>query len=364
MSSRWPILLLAVAACDSASSPSASRTRSAIAVPPPPATIVLPGGVQAPASFADLAEGLAPGVVFVKSQQAHRRGGRRVLGQGLGTGFAIDKSGLILTNHHVVANATRIEVVIEGREPRVAEVVGVDPPTDIALLRVEASELTVVPLGDSDSLRVGDWVLAIGNPFGLSNTVSAGIVSAKDRTSGDVPGLDPMGYYSFLQTDASINPGNSGGPLIDLSGHVVGINTAINVQAHNIGFAIPVNMVRALLPHLLGRGHLDRSALGVSVASLGPEDLPRLVLEESRGVLVTQVEARGPGDRAGLRVDDVILEFGGKRVEGPEQLRWLASIAGVGSSVVIRLRRRLELLEISAELGALSDFAGKTGNGR
>src|SRR5690606_6257174 len=163
------------------------------------------------------------------------------------SGFVYDPDGLILTNNHVVANAADIQVTFaqDGRELK-ARVVGRDPPTDIAVLRVDAKGLSALPLGDSDKTRGGDWVVALGNPFGLSHTVSAGIVSAKGRTRDDVKGLDSSGYYNFLQTDASINPGNSGGPLLDTSGRVVGINTAIRARANNIGFAIPINMVREL----------------------------------------------------------------------------------------------------------------------
>jgi serine protease Do len=324
-----------------------------VTAPREPATVILPGGVQAPASFADIAERAAAGVVFIESQQTHRRGDRRVLGQGLGTGFVIDEQGLVATNYHVVANASRIEVVIEERRRLRAELVGSDPPTDVAVLRVEANDLKALPLGDSESLRVGDWVVAIGNPFGLSNTVSAGIVSAKRRTRRDVPGLDPMGYYNFLQTDASINPGNSGGPLLDVSGHVVGINTAINVQARNIGFAIPVNMLRALLPLLLTRGHVERSGIGISIASLGTEDLNRLGLEDLSGALVTQLAPGGAGEQAGLQVDDVVVEFGGEAVDRPERLRWLASLGGVGNPAVLKVRRRGALLELQVRLEAL-----------
>jgi len=288
-----------------------------VTVPRGPETVILPGGVQAPASFADLAERVAPSVVFVRTNQTHRYGSRRVLGRGLGSGFVIDPDGLILTNHHVVENAARIDVSI-GKDRRLrAQIVGADPPTDVAILRIEARGLPALPLGDSNALRVGDWVLAIGNPFGLANTVSAGIISAKDRTTEDVPGLDPQGFYNFLQTDASINPGNSGGPLLDLAGNVVGVNTAINVQAHKIGYAIPVNMVRELLPRLVGKGHIERAAMGAVIASLKPVDVARIGVDNLKGALVRQVSPGGPGEQAGLVVDDVILEFNGRAIPGP-----------------------------------------------
>ncbi len=328
-----------------------------VTVPRGPETVILPGGVQAPASFAELAERVAPSVVFVRPNQTHRYGSRRVLGRGLGSGFVIDPDGLILTNHHVVENAARIDVSI-GKDRRLrAQIVGADPPTDIAILRIEARGLPALPLGDSNALRVGDWVLAIGNPFGLANTVSAGIISAKDRTTEDVPGLDPQGFYNFLQTDASINPGNSGGPLLDLAGNVVGVNTAINVQAHKIGYAIPVNMVRELLPRLVGQGHIERAAMGAVIASLKPVDVARIGVDGLKGALVRQVSPGGPGDQAGLSVDDVILEFNGRDIPGPWALRWAMSLAGVGTLVKLLVRRPTgQVVELSVRLGDASQL--------
>ncbi len=328
-----------------------------VTVPRGPETVILPGGVQAPASFADLAERVAPSVVFVRTNQTHRYGSRRVLGRGLGSGFVIDPDGLILTNHHVVENAARIDVIIQKDRRLRAQIVGSDPPTDVAILKVDARELPALSLGDSNALRVGDWVLAIGNPFGLANTVSAGIISAKDRTTEDVPGLDPQGFYNFLQTDASINPGNSGGPLLDLAGNVVGINTAINVQANKIGYAIPVNMLRELLPRLVGKGHIDRAAIGAVISSLKPVDVPRLGITHLKGALVRQVSKGGPGEEAGLRVDDVILSFNGREIPGPWALRWAMSLAGVGSVAKLSVRRATgQVSELSVRLGDSSEL--------
>jgi serine protease Do len=328
-----------------------------VTVPRGPSTVILPGGVQAPASFADLAERAAPSVVFVRTNQTHRYGTRRVLGRGLGSGFIIDPDGLILTNHHVVENAARIDVVVGKDRKLRATIVGADPPTDLAVLRIDARGLPALSLGDSNALRVGDWVLAIGNPFGLANTVSAGIISAKDRTTEDVPGLDPRGFYNFLQTDASINPGNSGGPLLDLGGNVVGVNTAINVQAHKIGYAIPINMVRELLPNLIGQGHIERAAIGAVISSLKPVDMPRIGVDSLKGALVRQVTEDGPGARAGLVVDDVILEFNGREIPGPWALRWAMSLAGVGSVVKLVVRRPTgQLQDLEVKLGDSSEL--------
>ncbi|MEZ4373437.1 MAG: trypsin-like peptidase domain-containing protein [Polyangiaceae bacterium] len=339
--------------------PSASVAASAAPLPTalPASSVVLPSGIAAPATFADIAAKADPAVVFVKTLQ-ESRGSRRMVGQGLGSGFVYDPAGLILTNNHVVANAADIQVTFaqDGREMK-ARVVGRDPPTDIAVLRVDAKGLSALPLGDSDKTRVGDWVLAIGNPFGLSHTVSAGIVSAKGRTRDDVKGLDSSGYYNFLQTDASINPGNSGGPLLDSAGQVVGINTAIRARANNIGFAIPINMVRELVPRLLKDGRVNRSAIGIVVASVTAEDVSRLSLGGRAGALVREVKAGSAGDRAGLADDDVILEFDGKPIAGPERLRWLASVAGVGSVVSLKVARGKRQFDLKLTLGELPNQA-------
>ncbi len=221
-----------------------------------------------PISFSELVAVADPSVVQVRTRQdkPSRSGRRRLTREGLGSAFVYDSDGLVLTNHHVVTAATEIRIVLKDGRELPAEVVGADPPTDVAVLRVAERGLPALPLGDSDSLNVGDWVLAIGNPFGLSHTVSAGIVSARGRTVRDLDGFgDGSGYFDFLQTDASINPGNSGGPLIDLNGRVVGISAAIRARSNKIGFAIPINMVKELIPALVSSGHVRRSALGVRV---------------------------------------------------------------------------------------------------
>lgn len=328
-----------------------------LATAPLPATPLPPASpAQVPRSFADLAAKADPSVVFVKTtqEQRGRTGRRRVIGEGLGSAFVYDADGLILTNNHVIENASEIRVTFGKRKEMTATVVGRDPPTDIAVLRVDEKGLPFLPLGDSDTARVGDWVVAIGNPFGLSHTVSAGIVSAKERTSQDVRGLgDGTGYYNFIQTDASINPGNSGGPLLDMDGRVVGINTAIRAQANNIGFAIPVNMVKELLPRLIRDGKIARSAIGISVSSVTADDVERLGLPEPRGALVRLVLPGGPANRAGLQVDDVILDFEGRAIAGPEQLRWLASLAGVGKAVTVKVLRGKREMTVKLTLSEL-----------
>jgi serine protease Do len=319
--------------------------------------VVAPPGIQAPASFADLAAKADPAVVFVKTLQERRglTGRRQVVGEGVGSAFVYDPNGLILTNNHVIEGASEIYVVFGRKRQVKATIVGRDPRTDVAVIRVEEKNLPFLPLGDSEAVRVGDWVVAIGNPFALSHTVSAGIISARGRTIQDVKGLDEAGYYDFLQTDASINPGNSGGPLLDTAGRVVGMNTAIRRAANNIGFAIPVNMIKELLPRLLADGGVKRSAIGVVVAPLMPEDRERLKLPDQSGVLVSVVVPGGPADKAGLVVDDVILSFQGEALLSPDRLRWVASLAGVGKSVTLRVARGGRLFDLQVKLEALPE---------
>jgi serine protease Do len=323
----------------------------------PPVQVVAPPGVQAPSSFADLAAKADPAVVFVKTLQERRgiTGRRQVVGEGVGSAFVYDPNGLIITNNHVIDGASEIYVVFGRKRQVKATVVGHDPRTDVAVIRVEEKNLPFLPLGDSEAVRVGDWVVAIGNPFALSHTVSAGIISARGRTIQDVKGLDEAGYYDFLQTDASINPGNSGGPLLDMAGRVVGMNTAIRRSANNIGFAIPVNMIKELLPRLLADGGVKRSAIGVVVAPLMPEDRERLKLPEEAGVLVSVVVPGGPAEKAGLVVDDVILSFQGETLRGPDRLRWVASLAGVGKTVTLRVARGGRLFDLQVKLEALPE---------
>jgi serine protease Do len=311
-----------------------------------------------PISFAPLARRADPAVATVKARVERQGplGRRRTVAEGLGTAFVYDAEGYLLTNNHVIEDATDIVVsFIDGRELQ-ANVIGRDKHTDIAVLKVEEKGLPALPLGDSDQIEVGDWVVAIGNPFGLSHTVSAGILSAKGRTREDVKGLDPSGYFNFLQTDASINPGNSGGPLLNLRGEVVGINAAVRANANNIGFAIPVNMVKQLLPMLLRDGKIRRSAIGVVVDWLNVIEASRLKRPDRKGAWVKSVLAGGPADRAGVSPDDVILAFDGLSITDPNELRWLASIAGVNKVVTLRIARLDRVFDVRVTLGELQDL--------
>ncbi|MFO0675526.1 MAG: trypsin-like peptidase domain-containing protein [Polyangiaceae bacterium] len=342
--------------------PSPSTVGAETKATPPPAVDL----THAPVSFAPIAKRADPSVVTVNTVgeevESHgilRGGGRHRELKGLGTGFIVDKSGIIVTNNHVIEGAGSITITLSDEKQFPAKVVGTDPATDIAVVRIEAKDLPVLPFGDSTTMDVGDWVVAIGNPFGLSHTVSAGIISAKGRTKDQVELGDPSGYYDFIQTDASINPGNSGGPLLNLAGEVIGINTAIRGgNAQNIGFAIPVNMLKQLLPMLLRDGHVTRSALGVrirDVRELSPEDRATLKLESDKGAVIESVGSGGPADKAGLTPADVIVAFDGNPVERGTHLQWLASTAGVGRTVTLRVSRAGKLFDIKVTLGLLED---------
>ena len=329
------------------------------AVPPPAPVVPL-----VPVSFAGLAKAADPGVVTIISRIEETRPGgrRRIVGQGLGTGFVYDKAGLVLTNNHVVEDGTEISVKFADQREVPAKIVGRDKPADVALLRVEDHALSPLKLGDSDAVEVGDWVVAIGNPFGLSHTVSAGILSAKGRTHEDVKGLDEFGYFNFLQTDAAINQGNSGGPLLNLRGEVVGINSAIRANANNIGFAIPINMVKELLPSLLREGKVSRSGLGIIVDPVNESEAARLGRPDRRGAFIKMIVPGGGADRAGLAPGDVILSFDSKSVVDPNQLRWLASLAGVGRSVPIRVQRGDKVFDVKVTLGPLPSLEDSDDN--
>ena len=354
-----------------------------------------PRSFLAPTSFADIAKAANPSVVTINVTGTSDDGapnpfdGRKQILQGVGTGFFVDAEGTVLTNHHVVAGldeadvkeaahkkiATTVRVKLFDDREFPGEVVGTDARTDLAVLRVrEAAPSRALPFGDSDAIEVGDWVVAIGNPFGLSHTVSAGIVSGKGRSRDEVP-LDPAGYYDFLQTDASINPGNSGGPLLDLRGQVVGINTAIRGGgAQGIGFAVPSSIVKQLLPTLLKNGSITRSALGVKVRDareLGAEENARLGLPAGlRGAVVEYVSPGGPAAQAKLQVGDVIVELDGQPIDRATRLQWLTSTAGVGKVVTVGVRRlggigksagtdASDRLSIRVTLGALEEPKAK-----
>ena len=263
--------------------------------------------------------------------------------QGMGTGFIISADGFILTNNHVVNGADEIMVKLsDGREIK-AELKGLDDKLDVALLKI--SDKAVLPfaeLGDSDALEVGEWVMAIGNPFGLAHTVTAGIVSAKGRVIGSGP------YDDYIQTDASINPGNSGGPLFSSSGKVIGINTAIIANGQGIGFAIPINMAKSVAEQLKATGKVVRGYLGVNFDRLSPKLAKSLGLASDKGVIVTHVEKGSPADKAGLKIEDVIVQFDGKPVNAETDLPKVVAGTPVGKQVQIVVFRKAKRLVLSA----------------
>ena len=279
---------------------------------------------------------------------------------GSGSGVIIDASeGYVVTNHHVIDNAEEITVRLEDRRTLEAELIGSDPQTDIALLRIEAEDVSELPLGDSNTLEIGDFVVAIGSPFNLDQTVTLGIVSALGRRSNIPDGR----YEDFIQTDASINPGNSGGPLVDLDGRLVGINTALlspgNAAAGNvgIGFAVPSNMARAVVDQLLEFGEIRRGRLGVEIDEVSPGLAQTYDLEELTGALVRRVFEDSPAEEAGIEVEDVIVSVDGEPVDDPGDLRNRIAFSRIGETVRIGIVRDGERIEKEAVIGEMQTVA-------
>ena len=317
-----------------------------------------------PENFSGLAEQARPGVVNIRTVKVIKGGGqvfrhffggpfgerspfREFFGpfqggeqprdfkqRSLGSGFIIDAEGYIVTNNHVIENADEISVTLANSEEYKARVVGRDPKTDLALIKIEnGGPLNPLSLGDSDALKVGTWVVAIGSPFGLEQTVTAGIVSAKGRTIGTGP------YDDFIQTDASINPGNSGGPLFNMRGEVVGINTAIVAGGQGIGFAIPVNLAKGIIAQLKNGGHVTRAWLGVGMQELTPELAEYYRVGEKKGALVTQVFEGDPAEEAGIKSGDVIIGVNGKEVASIRDLSRMIALMPTGKQIPVTLLR-------------------------
>ncbi|MDD4616173.1 MAG: DegQ family serine endoprotease [Alphaproteobacteria bacterium] len=270
--------------------------------------------------------------------------------QSVGSGVIVDsQNGYVLTNQHLISKADEIFVVLQDKRKLKATVVGSDPDTDIAVLKVEQDNLTALPLGNSDNVQVGDFVVAIGNPFGLGNTATFGIVSALERT-----GLGIEGYENFIQTDASINPGNSGGALVDLNGEVIGINTAILSGGEGnvgIGFAIPINMAHRIMDQLITHGKVSHGQIGVSIQDVTPELKSAMNLDVDAGAIVTQVIQGGPADKAGIQQGDVIVKFDGKDVASAAALRVMVGFKAVGDTSDIELIRKGQRKTVRATIG-------------
>jgi serine protease Do len=324
-----------------------------------------------PQNFSDLADTVSPAVVHIRVEKTVNPGGsasspdggdrhfRDFFGHrfgpeqqpefkqpGLGSGFIIDPEGYIVTNNHVVDGADTIKVILKDESEYPGEIIGRDPVTDIALIRVMASgNLPSVDLGSSDALRVGEWVAAIGSPFGLQYTVTAGIVSAKGRVIGSGP------YDDFIQTDASINPGNSGGPLINMQGEVVGINTMIIARGQGIGFAIPIDLAKNIVDQLKSDGEVTRGWLGVTIQNLKGELARYYGVDDKSGVLVASVVPGDPADQAGIQPNDIITKVNGEAVTSSRDLTNLAANLGVGEKASVTIIRKGESQVLEVEIG-------------
>jgi serine protease DegQ len=352
-----------------------ARAESAAPVAVPATMASLPATVegQAVPSLAPMLKRVTPAVVSVYSRQTVRTTSplgpfaddpffRRFFGipdmprerveRALGSGVIIDaQNGYVLTNHHVVVNADGVSVTLADGRTLEAEFLGSDPDTDVALIRIPAKNLTAIPLGNSDALQVGDFVVAMGNPYGLGQTVTSGIVSAVGRS-----GIPVAGFQNFIQTDASINPGNSGGPLVNLRGELVGINTASfnprGSMAGNIGlgFAIPINMARNIKDQLVSTGEVRRGTLGIETQNVDDRIAKGLGLDEPRGAVVTRVYPGSAGAAAGLQPGDVVLSANGQRVDNSPSLHNFEGLQDVGSRVALDVRREGKALQLTATL--------------
>ena len=265
----------------------------------------------------------------------------------LGSGVIVDKRGYILTNNHVIEQADAIEVRLSDKRKFSATVIGKDPKTDLAVIKIDATgDLPAAKLGDSDQIRIGEWAIAIGNPFGLDQTVTVGVISAVGRSDVGI-----ATYEDFIQTDASINPGNSGGPLLNLNGEVVGINTAIVATGQGIGFAIPINMARQITDRLIAQGKVVRGWLGVGIQELTEELATQFGVKPEDGVLVGNVMKDGPAERGGLKTGDIIVEFNGTKIGNVRQLQREVAQAAVGSTAQVKVLREGRPVTVTIVLG-------------
>jgi serine protease Do len=339
-----------------------------------------------PANFTQLAEKAKPGVVNISTVRTIKGGGkvfRHFFGdkfhgpqnpfdeffgpyfdqpqrdfkqRSLGSGFILDRDGYIVTNNHVVAEADQIKVKLANEKEYDATIVGRDPKTDLALIKIEGGKnLNPLPMGDSEALKVGTWVVAIGSPFGLEQTVTAGIVSAKGRIIGAGP------YDDFIQTDASINPGNSGGPLLDLNGKVIGINTAIVASGQGIGFAIPVNLAEKIIAQLKDKGEVTRGWLGVQIQDLTTELAEYYGMDTDKGVLVVQVLEGDPAEKAGIKPNDIIIAVNGQQVETGRELSNIIANTPIGGKTRITLLRGGDKKTLTATVARQPDDQTKIG---
>ena len=372
-------LAIVVGACDrgndgdfrlsTTSNPNATTPASATSNP----------AVMPVASYADVVSKVAPAVVTIHASRRVRQPQqfpfiddpffRRFFGNprqqqppaeqqrlGLGSGVIIDANGYILTNHHVIDGAEEIKVDFSDNRSLEARLVGADPPSDLAVLKVEASNLPVLTLGDSDRMRVGDVVLALGNPLGVGQTVTMGIISAKGRRTG----LSNGSFEDFLQTDAPINQGNSGGALVNTNSELIGINSQIlstSGGSIGLGFAIPSNMARTVLEQLINNGRVKRGQLGIVVLRIPSEEAKRMGVTQGPGVVVYQVQSGSAADRAGLRAGDVITALNGEAVSDPNTFRNKIASTSPGSEITLNVRRDGREQQVRATLGEFTPGA-------
>lgn len=345
--------------------------------------LVLPVAAQAhpaPDGFADLAERLSPAVVNISAAQRLDSedglpefpegsplerfndifGNAPQIANSLGSGFIIDPSGIVVTNNHVIDGADDVEVSLPDGRVFPAEVIGVDPVTDLAVLRMEVDEpMPSVSFGDSDTARVGDWVIAIGNPFGLGGTLTAGVVSARGRDAGGQ-------YDDYIQTDVAINTGNSGGPLFDMDGNVVGVNTLIlspTGASVGISLSIPSNIATRVVDQLVEYGETRRGWLGVSVQQVTAEMAEASGLDTPYGAIITRIEEDGPADAAGFQLGDLVLNYDGRRVRNSRTFPRMVAETEIGASVEIEVIRRDRPVTLTATVGELERDGGEGGNG-
>lgn len=321
-------------------------------------------------AFSEVVRVVSPAVVNISSTKTIRRHpspfdelfdflypfpdgkSRRWREQSLGSGVIVSDNGYIVTNNHVIEKADDIRVIFVDKRNYKAKVVGSDPKTDIAIIKIDETNLPVIPWGDSDRLQVGEFVLAIGNPFGLSNTVTMGIISAIGRT--DVGIAD---YENFIQTDAAINPGNSGGPLVNMRGELIGINTAIFSKTggyQGIGFSVPSNMVRTVMDQLIKKGKVTRGWIGVTIQELTPEIAHKFGMSNAEGVLVTDVVKGGPAYKAGLMRGDIILEYNDKKVKDANLLRNIVAQSEINQQIKLKILRQGKEMSVSVTVSELS----------
>ncbi len=322
-----------------------------------------------PTSIADTVAGISPAVVNINTTIEtevslnnpffndpffreffgdSQRQPKTQISQGIGSGFIVSADGYVITNEHVVDQATEITVTVDGfSEPVPAKVIGADQELDLAVLKLETNQpLSAVNLGDSAALRPGEWVIAIGNPYGLDHTVTAGVVSALGRPIQ----IEDRLYRNLIQTDAAINPGNSGGPLLNLAGQVIGINTAVNAQAQGIGFAIPINTVKEVLDDLINRGKVVRPYLGVYMKQISSDIAYSLKLPDQQGALISEVAPNSPAQKAGIKAWDVIRKVNDQITTDPEDLRQKLRGFKAGDKVVLEIIREGKTMTVEAVL--------------